>query len=291
MKRAVILVLALLLVMASLMLLSPLRLFNLLTPTNSGIRTVAAGVAYGQGLRRKLDIYGPAAASDKLPILVFCYGGAWSSGDRADYAFVGKAFAAKGFLTVVFDYRLLPEVAFPGFVEDTAAAIAWVERHGGDYGGDASRIFLLGHSAGAYNVAMASLEGSYLARAGSSPKAIKGVATLAGPFDFLPLDTPATIAAFSAWPDRRATQPVNLVTEAAPPFLLLTGSDDGTVYPRNSVALHKALTGARIPATITQYPGIGHAGLVLAIARPLRWRAPVVDDVTSFFNGLRTGPE
>ena len=149
----------------------------------------------------------------------------------------GESFAAAGYLTIVFDYRLVPQDRFPAFVEDTAAAIAWASAHAGEYGGDGSRVFLVGHSAGAYNVAMAALDRRYLEAQGSTPDVMAGVAVLAGPFDFLPLDDPSTIAAFSQWPDLPETQPVNAVTPDAPPFLLITGDADTTVYPRNSKRL------------------------------------------------------
>ncbi|MBC8036731.1 MAG: alpha/beta hydrolase [Rhizobiales bacterium] len=272
------------------MFFAPLRAFNVLVPFDAASGRVASGLSYGPEARQTLDIYKPAPARGKLPIIVFGYGGGWSSGDRAGYAFLGRAFASRGFLTIVPDYRLVPDFVFPAFVEDTAGAIAWAARHGGDFGGDTSRIFLVGHSAGAYNVAMAALDNRYLERFGTSARIVSGVATLAGPFDFLPLDDSSAIAAFSAWPDLAETQPVNLVTAEAPPFLLLTGGSDRIVGPRNSRSLARRLTSAGVAVETKEYPGIGHVGLLLAIARPLRWRAAVLDDIEAFFKKLQTAP-
>lgn len=171
---------------------SPLTVFNALVPADRGVSRVAAGEAYGSDPRQKLDVYRPVDHGGKLPVLVFCYGGAWNSGDRELYDFAGRAFAAAGFLTIVFDYRLVPEARFPAFVEDTAAAIAWASRNAQRFGGDGGRVFLVGHSAGAYNVALAALDRRYLDAQGLDPGVIAGVAGLAGPFDFLPLDGPAT---------------------------------------------------------------------------------------------------
>jgi acetyl esterase/lipase len=262
---------------------SALTVFSALVPVDRGVVRVVQGEAYGPDPRQRLDVYRPAAGGEGLPVIVFCYGGAWNAGERALYDFAGRAFAAAGFLTIVFDYRLVPESRFPAFVEDTAAAIAWASRHAARFGGEEGRIFLAGHSAGAYNVAMAALDPRYLAAHGLSPAVIGGVAALAGPFDFLPLDGPSTIAAFGQWPDLAETQPVNLVTPAAPPFLLITGSADRTVYPRNSERLAARLGEAGVPARLMVLDGLGHSDVLTALARPLRWRAPVLDAVTSFF--------
>lgn len=262
---------------------SALAVFNALVPVDRGVERAAAGEAYGPDPRQKLDVYRPRGRGHGLPVLVFCYGGAWNSGERALYDFAGRAFAAAGFLTIVFDYRLVPDHRFPAFVEDTAAAIAWAARHAGRFGGDGGRVYLAGHSAGAYNVALAALDARYLAAHGLTPDVIGGVAALAGPFDFLPLDDPATIAAFGHWPHPGETQPVNAVTPAAPPFLLITGEADRTVYPRNSQRLAARLRDSGVAVDLLVLDGLGHADVLTAIARPLRWRAPVLEEVSRFF--------
>ena len=71
---------------------------------------------------------------------MFFYGGGWTSGERGDYGFVGRAFAARGFVTVIPDYRLVPEVRFPAFIEDGAQAVKWVRDHIAEFGGDPRRI-------------------------------------------------------------------------------------------------------------------------------------------------------
>ena len=271
----------------AIMIFSPLRVFDALVPVDPGIERVVEGAAYGGDPRHKLDVYRPAGGAGNLPVLVFCYGGAWDSGDRGNYDFVGRGFAKLGYLTVIADYRLVPRTRFPGFIADLAAAIAWASAHAAEYGGDGSRVFLVGHSAGAYNVALAALDPRYLKAQGLEPSAIAAVATLAGPFDFLPLDDSSAIAAFGRWNDLPATQPVNFVSTQAPPFLLLTGDTDTTVYPRNSKRLAAELEQAGVHHRIIEYPGIGHAGIMLALSRPLRWRAPVLEDIRAFFASVQ----
>jgi acetyl esterase/lipase len=221
-----------------------------------------------------------------LPIIIFVYGGSWQSGDKDGYGFVGRALAARGFLVAVPDYRLVPQVRYPGFVEDNAAAVRWVIANAARFGGDPSRIVLVGHSAGAYNAAMLALDPRWL---GTDRRVVKGFAGLAGPYDFLPLDGPTTRAAFGRERDLATTQPVNFASADDPPVLLLHGTDDTTVYPRNSQRLQTRLAQAGVDARLKLYPGVGHVGILTAVARPFRGRAPVLDDTVDFARQV-TGP-
>lgn len=260
--------------------ISPLHTFNTLVPKDGESRQAAEGIAYGEGERRSLDIYVPSDAMDgPRPVIVWFYGGSWNSGSREGYAFAGRALAARGFVTVVADYRLVPEVRFPGFVEDGAAAVRWVRANIDEYGGDGERIVLAGHSAGAYISAMLAHDPQWL---GDDRAAIAGFAGLAGPYDFYPFDVSSTVEAFGQWPDASATQPVTFADETAPPALLLTGADDTTVKPRNSVALAARLGEAGVNAELVSYADVDHIDIVIALARPLRGRAPVLEDVASF---------
>jgi acetyl esterase/lipase len=258
---------------------SPLGLFNGLVPKDGAARKVASA-AYGAGPRRMLDVYVPRGRSSAArPVIIFFYGGSWSSGDRGGYAFVGRALAARGFVTIVPDYRLVPEVTYPGFVEDGAAAVRWVRAHAADYGGDGERIVLAGHSAGAYIAAMLALDRRWL---GADRAVVRGLVGLAGPYDFAPFTVGASRAAFGAWPRPAETQPVTHTDRSSPPALLLTGAEDTTVRPRNSEALAEALRRAGAAAEVKRYPGVGHIGILTAVARPFRGNAPVVEDVAGF---------
>ena len=260
---------------------SPLKTFDRLVPKDRGGARVAEALSYGEGPRRMLDVYAPraAAAQGGRPVVIFFYGGGWSSGTRSFYGFVGRALAARGFVTIIPDYRLVPEVRYPGFVEDGAAAVRWAQVHAGDYGGDPQRIVLVGHSAGAYIAAMLAVDERWL---GTAHGAIKGLVGLAGPYDFLPFDVEASRAAFGGWPRPEETQPVSWAGAGDPPALLLVGDKDETVRPANSEALAARLRAAGVPAEIRHYPGLGHIGLLTAIARPLRGRADVLAETALF---------
>lgn len=258
---------------------SPLRAFDTVMPKDSGSRKIAADIAYGKGPRRKLDIYAPTAGHRPSPMIVFIYGGSWANGSREGYGFAGRALAAAGFVTIIPDYRLVPDVHFPGFLEDCAAAVRWARRHAHEYGGDPDSIVLVGHSAGAYNAAMLALDPQFL---GPDRAAIKGFAGLAGPYDFLPLDGPITKRTFGQWPRLEETQPIHYASTSSPPVLLLHGQQDDTVWPRNSIHLDARLRSLGVPSELRIYPGLGHVGIVTALARPFRGKAPVLADVIRF---------
>ncbi len=260
---------------------TPLSAFNTLAPVDPAARA-GRDIAYGPLPRQKLDIYAPAKAEKPAPVLVFFYGGGWVTGRRQDYAFAGKALASRGFLTVVPDYRLVPEVRYPRFVEDGALALRWVREHAAEYGGDPRRVVLAGHSAGAYIAVMLALDPAFATAAGADPADIRAVAGLSGPYKFLPLRAPATIAAFGGAPDLEATQPINHVHAGAPPALLLHGARDLAVSPKNSIRLAQALQAVGATAEAKIYPGLGHPAMVLALSRPFRGKAPVLDDMTAF---------
>ena len=266
---------------------SPLKTFDALVPKDGGVVVSARDVAYGAGPRRRLDVYAPRVAGKCLrPVLVFFYGGSWNAGTKDGYSFVGRALASRGFLVVVPDYRLVPEVRFPDFLRDNADAVRWARANVARYGGDPDRLVLAGHSAGAYDAAMLALDPQWLGR---DRTAVRGWAGLAGPYDFLPLDQPVTRATFGAALDPAATQPTTFASAGDPPALLATGDRDGTVNPRNSDILAARLTGVGVPVERLRYAKLGHVGLITAVARPFRGRAPVLDDLAAFARRVTGG--
>jgi acetyl esterase/lipase len=267
---------------------SAVSAFNAVIPLDPGSARVAEGLAYGEDPRQKLDVYAPDGARRGLPVVLFIYGGSWNSGDRGDYAFVGRALAAQGLVAIVMDYRLVPQVVFPGFVEDAARATAWAKGHAQDYGGDPDQVFVMGHSAGAYIAAMASVTPTYARAAGLSGQPYRGLIGLAGPYDFLPLDVDATRAAFGSAPDLAKTQPVNVATAFAPPAFLAHGLDDTTVYPRNTKRLAAVLRAKGVAVSDRYYPDTTHAGIIVAVAKPFRDKAPVLADAVGFIRGARS---
>lgn len=264
---------------------SPLSMINTVLPSDGGSRLAARDVAYGGDPRQRLDIYVPESAPANAPVMMFIYGGGWNDGSKNDYSFVGHAFASRGFVTVVPDYRLVPQVRFPDFLHDCAQALRWTQDNIAGQGGDPGRVHLSGHSAGAYNAMMIALDARYGARAGVRPGLVKSVSGLAGPYDFLPLDDPRTIDTFGQFPKLSETQPINFVRAGAPRVFIATGDADTTVFPRNTYALGKTLKAAGAKVEVKTYPGIGHPGILLALGKSFRGNAPALDDIVRFAGG------
>jgi acetyl esterase/lipase len=261
---------------------SPLSRYNTLAPRDSA-RRAGRDIAYGADPRQMLDVYTPDAVSrTPPPVLVFFYGGGWNSGRRQDYAWVGQNLAAQGFVVVVPDYRLVPQVRYPAFVQDGAEAVRWTRDHAAEFGGDPRRILLAGHSAGAYIALQLTMDQAFLRDAGVESPRIKGVAGLSGPYDFLPFDVPASREAFGLWPDPRDTQPIDHVGPGRPPAFLAHGDKDDTVELSNTVNMAKALRAAGDEVEVKIYPGVDHPGIILALSPLFRGKAPVLADMTGF---------
>lgn len=274
---------ATLLVMGGLTACSPLGVINAISPGAALLER--ADVPYGSHPRQRLDIYRPASASNASPVIVFFFGGNWKSGARKDYAFVGRALAKRGFVVVIPDYRLYPEVRYPDFVEDSAAAVAWTVREIANDGGDPAHLFVMGHSAGAYNAAMVVFDPQYLTKAGVKAGAVRGFIGLAGPYNFLPIENPDTRLAFS-YPDTPpSSQPINHIDAASPPSLLIAANTDNLVDPkRNTGALASKLRANGVPVREVYFGRVNHVTLVGSLASPLQALAPTLDEVQSFVN-------
>ena len=283
-KRALLFLLVPLLAAALLTACAPLRTLNLLASARGGY-TVAEGVVYGPLARHKLDAYTPtvAAPAGGWPTVVFFYGGSWNDGERADYRFVGAALAARGVLTLVADYRHYPDVRYPGFLNDSALALAFGLTQAARLGGNPQRLFVMGHSAGAYNAAMLALDARWLAATGHAPGELAGWIGLAGPYDFFPTQNPAAQPVFlhPNYPPR--AQPIEWASAAAPRTFVGAPVHDSVVSPtRSTQSLADKLATAGVPVTLKFYERASHATLIGAFAWPLRAIGPVLDDVVGF---------
>jgi acetyl esterase/lipase len=249
-----------------------------------GALQVATDVAFGLH-GQKLDIWGKnggtrPSGAERSPVLIFYYGGGWVKGTRAEYGWAARAYAAKGFVVVVPDYRKVPDVVFPAFVQDAADAVKWTHDNIARYGGDPDRIAIAGHSAGGYAVGMLALDPQWLAAAGA-PGAVKAAVGLSGPYDFYPY-TGRAIAAFSKWPKPAETQPITYARADAPPMMLVTGTEDTTVRPKNARNLFKKLAALGAPVEEKEYPGLGHEDIAMALSLPFRSKGTILDDSSAF---------
>ncbi|MCC5976748.1 MAG: alpha/beta hydrolase [Salinarimonas sp.] len=254
---------------------SPLALFE---------GDVVRGVSYGAEPWEKLDIYTPPGIIEiNRPVVVFFYGGRWTTGSRENYGFVGNALAAQGFVTVIPDYRKYPQVRFPAFVEDGAKAVNWVHENIEEFNGLPDTLFLAGHSAGAHIAALLVSDERYLRNEGNALDNIRGFVGLAGPYDFTPEveDVQEIFGPPSNYPQMQVT---TFIDGTEPPMLLMYGDADETVERYNLDRLAGRIEEMGGESEQIIYPGLNHIEIVGAFSWFWRNKAPVIQDMTDFIN-------
>ena len=179
-----------------------------------------------QQQRCKLDLYLPASAKD-FPTIVWFHGGSIQGGDKAGViaTSLGNRFAAEGIAFASVNYRLHPKVQFPAYIEDCAAAFAFVHREIAKYGGSPQRVFISGHSAGGYLTAMIGVDPKYLAKHDLKLNAVAGLMPVAGQ-----MVTHSTVRKERGIPRTRPiidqAAPSYHVAASVPPFLNIVGDQD-----------------------------------------------------------------
>lgn len=259
---------------------APLETLDRLTPVGS--YRLAKDQPYGAGPRRRLDVYSPVDAPGPRPVIVFFYGGSWRKGDKDGYRFIGEYLTRHGVVAMIADYRLYPEVTFPGFVEDGAAAIAWAKANAARFGGDPNRVFAMGHSAGAHTAALLALDPRYLAREGLTPSALAGVIGISGPYDLAPERVRWLRPTFATAASPDDVRPLAFARAGAPPMLLLNGETDALVPPASAEELAARLRAAGGPVELRVYPKLGHLDILLGLSTTLAGDSTVGSDVLAF---------
>ncbi len=253
---------------------------------------VVTDIEYDSATGLGLDLYIPPdlAETAPAPVIVFFYGGSWQRGRKKHYGFLGTALAERGYLVVIPDYRKFPEVRYPAFVEDGAAAVAWVHARVAQHGGDPERIFLAGHSAGAHIAAMLVSDERYLSARQLDAGQIRGFAGLAGPYDFTP--EARTIKQIFGPPARYPLmQTSRFIDGDEPPMLLLYGLDDGLVGPGNLERMEAALEAKGNCYQVIRYPDAGHIGVIRAFTWIDRDQPPAMADMLGYFDLLQSSEE
>jgi acetyl esterase/lipase len=266
---------------ALLLFMAPSLLLNAIA--RGGDVTIDRDVAFGPDPRLKLDVYRPARAAADAPVIIFYYGGSWQRGEKEAYRFVGASLARAGIVVVIPDYRIYPPVVYPDFLRDSALAVRWTKENIARFGGDPLKIFLSGHSAGAYNAAMLNLDPRWLAEVGLEPRRdVRGAIGIAGPYDFLPLESAELKIIFGPEDARPATQPIAYADGTAPPMLLLRPSRDSVVDPGNSARLAAKIESKGGSVAIRSYDRVGHLSIIAAFSPLLSFLAPARDDLVRF---------
>lgn len=248
----------------------------------------ATDIAYADGEQHKLDVYRPRGSAG-APVIVFFYGGKWQSGTKEMYGFLAAALTARGYVVVIPDYRLYPEVRFPDFIADGASALRWTRDNIAAFGGDARMLFVMGHSAGGYIAAMLALDRQWLDDVGLDAGCdIAGLIGVSGPYDFLPLRDPVLSIIFGG-DNRPFTQPISYAEGRKPPALILTGADDRTVAPGNSTRLAAKLRHGGNDVTERVYPRLGHFTILAGFTPFIASFLSPQRDLDAFVARIRSG--
>lgn len=270
---------------------SPLGLVN--TVAKIYPLQVQRDLSYGDKARHRYDLYLPAVArSHKTPVIVFFYGGSWRSGEKSDYAFVGRRLSHEGYIVAVANYRLYPDVRYPGFLEDSAKAVHAIQKELQQSQYQAlkpdKQIILMGHSAGAYNAAMLALDDRWLAAEGVDRRSsIKGWIGMAGPYDLYPIVLKDVQPVFYHPNYPPLSNPIDFVTEANIPALLLAPAEDDVVnIQRNTYALGKRLKETGSQATVVTVAGTGHGTLVGTLSPILFFMGSSMGPIHDFINSV-----
>jgi len=221
-----------------------------------------------------LDIYAPKDAKN-LPVMIYIHGGGWRTGDKKGVAAKPAYFTSRGFVFVSLNYRLVPEVDLFTQLQDSANAIGWAKEKITNYGGDPSRLHLIGHSAGAHHVAILSTNHRFLEKAGVSLGDLRSVVEL----DTQALDVPAMMEesenevyrqAFGSESARwKELSPRHHVAEGKhiPPFFLVV-ADDRAPKLAQAAKFKEALDAAGIDCVIHEAPQHNHGSVNRAVGVP-----------------------
>ncbi len=247
---------------------------------------VKSDINYGEKPWQKLDIY-PAQEVQNAPVLIFIHGGSWWHGRKDQYRFAADAFTRLGYTVVVPDYIKHPsaEATFPSFVQDAAAALAWVKQNISQHNGDQSKLFLAGHSAGAHTVAMLSTDDQYLKEVGLSESDISGVAGIAGPYSFIP-DWEVTKAVFGPESRYPLMDVFNYIDGNEPPIILLHSSADTQVGQYNTEGLFGLLQNNAVISQKVLYSQLSHIDMVTHLHPWFKKEDDVAKDIDRFFRSL-----
>jgi acetyl esterase/lipase len=216
------------------------------------------GITAEQNQRCRLDVYAPATKKS-FPTVIWFHGGGLTQGERS----IPLPLRNQGIAVVSANYRLSPAVKSPVFIEDAAAAIAWTVKHIADFGGDPERVFVSGHSAGAYLTLMCGLDKQWLGKHDIDADRLAGL---------IPL-SPQVITHFTIRDERdmEETQPVIdalaplfHVRKSAPPILLATGDREKELMGRYEECAYfwrmMKLTGHK-QTTLHELDGFDHGGM------------------------------
>lgn len=225
--------------------------------------------------KQHLDLFLPEGKRN-FPVLMFVHGGGYQKGDRKEATDFGKLVAAQGIGVAAISYRLYPQVKHPDHIQDIARAFAWLKKSAPQYGGDADKIFVSGHSAGAHLVSLLATDEKYLQAEQLHLSDIRGVIALSGGYRILPIRK----VVFGDEETMRDASPFSHLGGKHPPFLIVYGGAENKERHELSAEFRDALRKTGCDATTLEIPERDHHGLFTKIEKG----EPTLDAIVQFVN-------
>lgn len=244
------------------------RLYDLGSITINGLTpkkgySIKSNVAYGLKARQRLDLYISHQKQQK-PLIVFVHGGAWSHGDKSAYKFVGEAFSRFGYDVAVMNYHLAPEHKFPSYIDDLAVALNYLEQQQDRLGISTAKIALMGHSAGAFNIASLLYHPKHYQLA--IKQNIKTIIGIAGPYHFDYKGDPLAEGAFDQAVPYQQVMPYYFVEKNDVKHYLFLAENDQIVKDKNSIDFKQQLLDQGNHCEILTIPKTGHISIMGSVS-------------------------
>lgn len=225
-------------------------------------------VAYGSGDAETLDLYPALPGPDLSPAFLFIHGGYWRLGSRNGSGFMAKTLTERGIACASIDYGLAPDVSVDEMVRQARASVAWLYRHGEEYGVDKDRIYIGGSSAGAHLSAMIMAPGWHQG-ADVPLNLVKGAVLLSGLYDLEPLRfcEPNSWLRLDSDAAHR-NSPIHNLPANEIPLLIAYASEETAEFKRQSVSFGAALTDQGFACEAREFSGLNHFNLVGELTKP-----------------------
>ena len=230
-------------------------------------RACELDIAYGPSAGETLDVF--AARRPGAPVAVFIHGGYWRSLDKADHSFVAPALLDAGATVVVPNYSLCPAVSIADITVQMVRALAWTWRNAARFNGDASRITVIGHSAGGHLAAMMLVCQWKAFDAGLPTQVVKNALSISGLYDLEPLSrTPFVMGDLRLSPqDILRASPAFLSAPRKGVLYTVAGGAESEEFLRHNHLIRQAW-GAKAVPVCEALPGLNHFSVVEALVEP-----------------------